>query len=240
MRAISLALGFALIAVVGFVPAEPGLAHGQQESSQAPSTTVLIGDFWFCDSSFLGGVCETTIDVGDTVAWDYASGGGTAPHTTTECGDPCKIETAMDGNRLWDSGQTSATWMLPGDTFAYTFNTPGTFFYLCAIHPDSMRGAITVQGQASTPTPTPTPVPTQTCTPTPTPTTAGSSPTPTATPTAVALGVTSPPDELPTAGSAPPAEEAGIFQWWHLVMGGASLLLIASINLALLKRRSSE
>jgi hypothetical protein len=46
-----------------------------------------------------------------------------------------------------------------GSTFAYTFDTAGTYYYLCTIHPQTMRGNVIVEaqdeGQTTTPTPTP-------------------------------------------------------------------------------------
>jgi plastocyanin len=67
---------------------------------------------------------EVTVRVGDTVRWSIASG----THTTT-----------ADG-AVWSSPA-----MASAESFAWTFDTPGTFGYFCAIHP-GMRGTITVEG----------------------------------------------------------------------------------------------
>ncbi len=101
----------------------------------AAATTVVVptGDFWFCDPSFQGGVCETKIQVGDTVEWDF--NGSFSFHTTTDCGGDCDFPTATP---LWDSGS------LLGGSFQFTFDQPGTYLYYCAVHPFSMRGQITV------------------------------------------------------------------------------------------------
>jgi hypothetical protein len=46
-----------------------------------------------------------------------------------------------------------------GSTFAYTFDTAGTFYYLCTIHPQTMRGKVVVEaGDSASEDPTPTPV----------------------------------------------------------------------------------
>src|ERR1043166_9157183 len=74
-----------------------------------------------------------TVYIGDTVTWTNIDGAG---HTTTS------------DNNLWNSGT-----LQNGQTFSYTFNTPGTFPYHCSIH-SQIRGSITVL--ASTPTATPT------------------------------------------------------------------------------------
>src|SRR5262245_341591 len=56
-----------------------------------------------------------TVDVGDTVVWQWMSG----PHTTTR----------SQGPETWDSGTLSAP-----STFSHTFTQPGTFPYVCTIH----------------------------------------------------------------------------------------------------------
>ncbi len=67
---------------------------------------------------------EVMVRVGDTVRWSTTSG----THTTT-----------ADG-AVWSSPA-----MARGESFAWTFDAPGTFDYFCAIHP-GMRGTITVEG----------------------------------------------------------------------------------------------
>jgi len=76
--------------------------------------------------NFAFGPDDLTVSVGDTITWTNNEDG--VPHTTT----------ADDG--LWDSAT-----MRPDDTFAFTFTEPGTFTYLCTIHP-AMRATITVTG----------------------------------------------------------------------------------------------
>ena len=110
-----------------------------QQSAIADSTTVQVGDIWFCDETFQGGACETTINVGETVVWD--SDGAGLPHTTTECGASCDEPT---DSPIWDSGL-----MGDGSTFEYTFNEPGTFLYFCQVHPTLQRGIIIVQGEGA-------------------------------------------------------------------------------------------
>jgi cellulose 1,4-beta-cellobiosidase len=103
---------------------------------------VQIVDFAFQPASL-------TVNQGATVTWRNA---GAATHTTTS-----------DTN-LWNSGN-----LTPGQTFAFTFTTAGTFTYHCNIH-TTMTGTITVNGGATaTPTRTPTTGPTSTPTRTPTP-----------------------------------------------------------------------
>lgn len=69
---------------------------------------------------------ELTIKAGDTVTWHFKD---KAPHTVQGIGDK-----AMGLNSpIIDKGDWS-----------YTFTVPGTYRYLCSLHPE-MRGTITVQ-----------------------------------------------------------------------------------------------
>ncbi|MCH8065457.1 MAG: hypothetical protein IIC90_06475, partial [Chloroflexi bacterium] len=116
------------------------------------TTTVAVGDIWFCNEPFYFDVCETTISVGDTISWDFSP--AQLPHTTTECGADCDNPTATP---LWDSGL-----VVDGSTFEFTFDTPGTYLFYCTVHPTLQRGQIIVQQDlppTSTPTPTQPPTP---------------------------------------------------------------------------------
>jgi plastocyanin len=65
-----------------------------------------------------------TINVGDTVTWTNMD---TAPHDVTSQGGPFASQT-----------------LNTGDTFSFTATTPGTFEYICTIHP-YMQGTLIVQ-----------------------------------------------------------------------------------------------
>ncbi len=104
--------------------------------------SVTVGDIWFCNASFQDGVCDTVIDVGDTVVWDFNS--AQFPHTTTACGASCDTPASSPA---WDSGIITG-----GGTFQFTFNEPGTFLYRCEIHPFMQRGRIIVQSGPPTAT----------------------------------------------------------------------------------------
>ncbi len=129
-----LALLFAFIGALFAISATPAAAQ--------ETTTIAVGDFWFCSATFENGVCETTITEGDTVVWNFA--GSVTPHTATECGATCDSPT---GSPLWDSGIID-----DGSTFQSSFSQPGTYLYFCQIHPLLMRGRIVVQ---AAPTPPP-------------------------------------------------------------------------------------
>ena len=132
----------AIIALLAVVSIAGGALSGGPGARAQTTTIIQARDFWFCDSSFQYGVCETAVEVGDTVEWQWRG-----LHTTTECAGDL---TTCPGPHLWDSPiQISGS-------FSFTFDTPGTYVYRCQIHPGSMRGQITVLAQ---PAPTPTPAP---------------------------------------------------------------------------------
>lgn len=69
-----------------------------------------------------------TVEAGDTVTWTN-TGQDPKGHTVTGSG--------------FDSGT-----LAPGTTFSHTFSGPGTFAYVCSIHP-SMHGTVTVAARSS-------------------------------------------------------------------------------------------
>jgi plastocyanin len=87
-----------------------------RKAHSASSTSVTMGDFFFSAAS-------VTVHVGDTVTWHNS---GQAPHTAT----------ANDGS--FDTGTINA-----GGSGSHTFNSAGTFSYICTIHPQ-MKGTIRV------------------------------------------------------------------------------------------------
>ncbi len=198
----------ALIAI-----ASPRSARADKDSAAASAQeviTVRVGDFFFCNSSVPAEACVTTIDAGDTVVWDYAS--GSAGHTITHCGDSCDKPTDTP---LWDSGA-----LAPGESFTFTFGTPGVYPYRCNFHPVAMAATIVVQA-GETPTATPMPEPTST------PATAATS-----TPTSAPLKATpkTPAQLTPAVTPAPPVGDSddndGVASFWFILVGigGAAAL----------------
>lgn len=189
------------------------VSFGSQQRVYAQTTTIIqIGNFWFCDPSFEGRTCETTIDVGDTIEWRWPGVRSDTSHTTTECSGDLD---ACPEPHLWDSGTRT------GGTFSYTFGTPGSFFYRCQVHPTLMQGRITVlAGEQPTPTPTTTPMPA----PSPVP-----SPSPLPTPTPVVLEDAQEPKTLPIMGGPPRASGSGSIRWLALgalVIGAGGLYAV--------------
>jgi plastocyanin len=106
--------------------------------AEAATTKIAVGNpNWYCDMSYSGASCPTTVAVGDTVTWNFPSG---VYHTTTECrGSTCDDATPPNGSPLWDSG------LRLGGSYSYVFTQPGVYYYMCNFHGYSlMRGEITV------------------------------------------------------------------------------------------------
>ncbi len=120
------------------------------------TTSVSIVNFAFNPQT-------VTINQGSTVRWTNTTGGTT--------------HTSASNTNVWNSGNIT-----PGQSFSFTFNTPGAYPYHCNIHPN-MTGTVNVVAPVcATNTPTLTAVPTFTGTPTST-NTRTSTPTFTYTPT---------------------------------------------------------
>jgi plastocyanin len=103
-----------LVALCFLVVLVSGPAAGAQQQDQM--AMVSIENFAFNPPNI-------SVAPGTTVTW---VNNDTVPHTTT----------ASDGT--WDSET-----LQPGESFSFTFDTPGTFPYFCEIHP-FMTGTVTV------------------------------------------------------------------------------------------------
>src|SRR5215207_1455880 len=102
---------------------ENGVVPETQTAAQevpADATTVVIANLTFDPSA-------VTVSTGTTVAWTNEDA---VPHTVT----------STDG--AFDSGIFD-----PGGSFAFTFNDPGSFAYVCQLHPQ-MQGTVTAEGEA--------------------------------------------------------------------------------------------
>jgi plastocyanin len=95
-----------------------------QTTSVAAAAAVAIQNFAFMPAPL-------TIPAGTAVMWTNRD---SATHTTTS------------DSGMWDSGMLAT-----GKSFSFTFATPGTFTYHCAIHP-TMHGTIVVTPPSSLPT----------------------------------------------------------------------------------------
>lgn len=155
MESKGLSIGAGVLAVVLLVL---WATLGKPTSTGAAQASVTI-----VNSSFSPATIAVPMDT--AVVWTNQD--GFAHTTTSEQG-------------VWDSGALGT-----GQSFSFSFTSPGAFPYFCAIH-TFMRGTVIVEAPAPTPTDTPLPTATPTESPTATPVPPTATPpsaSPTATPT---------------------------------------------------------
>ncbi len=107
----------------------PGGGTGGGTGGSTGGTSVSIADFSFAPATL-------TVAQGATVTW---TNNGLARHTVAA-----------------NDGSFHSPDVRNGQTFRRTFSTPGTYPYICDIHPD-MVGTISVTGAGGTPPPPPAP-----------------------------------------------------------------------------------
>jgi len=105
---------FAALALLAFVNFG---ATASDRSSDADATTVYIKDFMFAPVTL-------TVPVGTTVTWQNLD---EEPHTVRSVDGQVKTG-ALDQN----------------EHYSFTFDRPGTYKYVCSIHP-SMVGTVVVK-----------------------------------------------------------------------------------------------
>lgn len=113
-----------------------------QSASSAGETSAQMGNEWFGDPSYQGGVFETVIESGGTIRWTSLEG----IHNVFECG-----ENWTKSNSCAAADWSSAQVMTAGNSFSQTFDSPGRFFYTCTIHPATMRGVVVVNAPSAPP-----------------------------------------------------------------------------------------
>lgn len=117
-----------LFAIAGFVVILAALAG----PVLAATSAVSIVDRTFSPAT-------VTVAAGDTVTWTVTKAID-EPHSVTS-GKPG----AADSGKVFDSGIKLTK---NGDTFSYTFATPGEYDYFCTVHGAAMSGHVTVVGAA--------------------------------------------------------------------------------------------
>ncbi|MGV9294322.1 cupredoxin domain-containing protein [Amycolatopsis sp. NPDC003676] len=95
----------------------------------AATQTVMMQDYAYSPASL-------TVHVGDTVTWIQHD---TAPHDVVTTSAPVAFRSPQ---------------LSQGQSWNYTFRTPGTYSYYCSVHPD-MRAQVIVQPAAATQPPPP-------------------------------------------------------------------------------------
>jgi plastocyanin len=106
--------------VLGAIAGLVAVASGTIGAAQAADIQVTIDNFSFTPQ-------QVTVKAGDTVTW---ANHDDIPHTVTST-------TKAFNSKALDTD----------DNFAFTFTTPGSFSYFCALHPH-MTGSIVVETSA--------------------------------------------------------------------------------------------
>jgi len=109
--------------LVPFTPPPP-TPGGPQAAASCASTAAASGPVISIDGTHSLNPSDETVKVGDSVTW---TNNGTGTHQIAfATGPKCGFQIA-------------------GKSVSITFNSPGTFAYICSIHPTYMKGTITVQ-----------------------------------------------------------------------------------------------
>ena len=106
-------------AAMGHAMMGHGAPAATVRQAKAAANEVVIDDFRF-------GPAVLTVPVGTKVIW---TNDDSDPHTVTSEADPKLLKSPP---------------LDTGDSFAFTFDKPGTYRYFCSIHP-RMQGTIVVQ-----------------------------------------------------------------------------------------------
>jgi plastocyanin len=112
-------LAVALAAVVALLLVGGAILGGRGIAATMPQAAVTIDDFAF-------GPGTITVKRGTTVTWTNKDDDA---HTVVSAADP----------KLWKSPALDTD-----DHFSFTFNDPGTYKYICSVHP-RMQGTVVVE-----------------------------------------------------------------------------------------------
>ena len=107
------------VAGLGLATAAMPSPAADPEAGASATKRVRVGDFFFRSRS-------VTVQRGDTVRWVWV---GQAPHNVTVTRGPRHFSssTKTDG------------------AYRKRLRRPGTYRYVCTVHPDSMRGRVVVE-----------------------------------------------------------------------------------------------
>ncbi len=146
-----------IAAACGVAVGLPALAYGRDDPPSTATVTAVDTGYGLTDHAWSGGTL--TIVKGGTVT--FRNPGGTVyqtGHSVTFTADqPTRCSSVPD------------VYGPPGWQGSCDFESTGTYPFICPIHPDSMKGRITVVAPSPSATPTPTATPGASPTPTPGP-----------------------------------------------------------------------
>lgn len=132
-------IGIICLLVVSLLITGCGGGGGGDNSSGTTSTiSIISGASSACTGAYSPN--SITILVGDTVTWENND---SVAHTITSTNDSGPACTAGGGSATGsplDSGIIA-----PNGTFSHTFDTAGTYYYVCIISGHLMRGTVIVE-----------------------------------------------------------------------------------------------
>jgi len=130
---------FCLLAVSLLITGCGGAGGGGYSSSGTTTTISIIpGAALKCTTAYFP--YSVTILVGETVTW---KNNDTMAHTVTSTSDSGPACTAGGGSTT-ESPLNSGN-ITPNGTFSHTFDTAGTYYYVCTIADHEMRGTVIVE-----------------------------------------------------------------------------------------------
>lgn len=98
--------------------------------------SVSVGDYYFDPK-------EVTVEQGETVTWVFEA----PTHNVSAIPDHANYNEVPEGAEPFASYEDENTFetVEEGETFSHTFETPGTYKYVCIPHKTSMRGTVIVE-----------------------------------------------------------------------------------------------
>jgi plastocyanin len=120
--ALTVALGIAAVALLGAIAASA-------QAPKKPPVKVTVNDFYFAPTA-------VTIGKGRAVKWIWSSF-NTYPHDVHLKKGP----TGLKNKSRFSTTTTAVT----DASFQRTFEVPGTYRFICTVHPSEMRMTVTVK-----------------------------------------------------------------------------------------------
>ena len=125
----------------GSAATSPGTGGGR--TAGAGSWDVPVGDKWFGSGGYgNGSPFVLSIRTGDSVSWSW--GGSVGSHNVR--GTDASFGSNTPSGPIATGGPILSG---PASYGPLVFDFPGSYFFRCSLHPDEMRGQITVSGEAT-------------------------------------------------------------------------------------------
>jgi plastocyanin len=124
-------LAAAAAAAIGCSSSTGPSSGGNGGGGGGPVGAIIVGNNFFKSSHNGVSPAQDTVPAGQLVTWTWTGTGGTS-HSVVSDGP-----SAFPGSGNPQAGN--------GTTYSFTFTTPGTYNYHCAVHGTAMHGTLVVQ-----------------------------------------------------------------------------------------------